>query len=201
MAGLRIISLLFLILAYACDPDAGGQAMRLGAQSRKPRKHFYSGFHKYILRIEMAAIEKTERLLLDFPELSGEHLQMLGMKLAERGAEVVESRPKRRKPSVRFSPGLDKRMLGAAGGFKVFLINGEHVRNCLETDFTMASHGYVSGFIPKDELWMDDRLSVNDLVAVLHHEIFEVRLMAKGMPYPDAHALATESEKKFRKLM
>lgn len=92
-------------------------------------------------------------------------------------------------------------MLGVAGEFKVFLINGEHVRDNLETDFTMASHGFVSGFIPKDEIWVDDRLSVNDIVATIHHEVFEAKLMAKGMPYPDAHALATESEKKFRKLL
>ncbi|MCX6820890.1 MAG: hypothetical protein NT016_02995 [Candidatus Aenigmarchaeota archaeon] len=138
---------------------------------------------------------------MDLPEISQNHLELLGMRLAERGAGVSESKPKRRKPGTKVSLGLNKRMLGLSGAFKVFLINGEHVRNNLETDFTMASHGYVSGFIPKDEIWMDDRLSTNDTVAVLHHEIFEVRLMAKGMPYPDAHELATESEKKFRKLL
>lgn len=149
----------------------------------------------------MATVEKSERLLLDFPEISGDHLELLGMRLAERGSGIAESKPRKRKPGTRLSPGLRKRMLGVSGTFKVFLINGEHVRNCLETDFTMASHGYVSGFIPKDEIWMDDRLSVNDLVAVMHHEVFEVKLMAGGMSYPDAHALATESEKKFRKLL
>lgn len=164
-------------------------------------KRFYSENHKYILRVEMVAIEKFEEFLVDLPEISQEHAELLGLRLAEREEAVAELRPKRRKPGVRFSPGLKKRMLGMAEGFRVFLINGEHVRNNLETDFTMASHGFMSGFIPKDEIWMDDRMSVNDLVAVLHHEVFEVKLMAKGMSYPDAHGLATESEKKFRKLL
>jgi len=149
----------------------------------------------------MATIEKTEASLEDFPGIGQEHLELLGMRLAEREEAVAEMKPKRRKPGTKFSPGLKKRMLGVAGEFKIFLINGEHVRNCLETDFTMASHGYVSGFIPKDEIWMDDRLSVNDIVAVMHHEVFEAKLMGKEMCYADAHALATESEKKFRKLL
>jgi hypothetical protein len=149
----------------------------------------------------MAIVEKSEQVLQEFPEISQDHLELLGMRLAEPDAGIAESKPRKRKPGVRLSPGLKKRMLGVSGQFKIFLVNGEHVRNCMETDFTMASHGYVSGFIPKDEIWMDDRLSVNDLVAVMHHEIFEVQLMAKGMPYPDAHVLATESEKKFRKML
>ncbi|MFH1623390.1 MAG: hypothetical protein ABIA12_02655 [Candidatus Aenigmatarchaeota archaeon] len=149
----------------------------------------------------MSAFEKAEGVLADFPEISQEHLELLGLRLAERSEDVVEARPKRRRPAIRFSPGLRKRQLGVMAGFKIFLVNGEHVRNNLETDFTMASHGFVSGFIRKDEIWMDDRLSVNDVVAVLHHEVFEAKLMEDGMPYEDAHVLATESERDFRKLL
>lgn len=149
----------------------------------------------------MSAVENAEGVLADFPEISQEHLEILGLKLVERSAAGAETKPRRRRPTVRFSPGLRKRQLGMMAGFKIFLVNGEHVRNNLETDFTMASHGFVSGFIRKDEIWMDDRLSVNDLVAVLHHEVFEVKLMEEGMPYEEAHALATESERDFRKLL
>jgi len=149
----------------------------------------------------MSAVENAEGSLAEFPEINQEHLELLGLRLAERIGTAVETKPRRRRPTVRFSLGLRKRQLGTMAGFKIFLVNGEHVRNNLETDFTMASHGHVSGFIRKDEIWMDDRLSVNDLVAVMHHEVFEVKLMEEGMPYEEAHALATESERDFRKLL
>lgn len=95
--------------------------------------------------------------------------------------------------------GLNKRMIETTEEFKVFLVNGEYVRNNLEIDFTMGSNPHVSSFIPKGEVWLDDRLSKNDIMALIIHEIHEARLMREGLDYPTAHAQATELEKKFRK--
>jgi|GEM_PF-5116344 len=96
---------------------------------------------------------------------------------------------------------LNKRLIDVVGEFKIFLVNGEFVRNNLEIDFTMGSNPHVSNFIPKGEIWLDDRLTENDIAALIHHEIVEARLMRKGMGYEEAHALATSSEIKFRKRM
>jgi hypothetical protein len=98
-------------------------------------------------------------------------------------------------------PELNKRLIDEVDEFKVFLVNGEFVRNNLEIEFTMGSHKLMSDFIPKDEVWLDDRMSDNDILALIHHEVVEARLMRKGMSYEDAHALATKSEMKFRKKM
>lgn len=95
--------------------------------------------------------------------------------------------------------GLAKRHLCTVDEFRVFLVNGEHIRNHLETDFTMGSNHKVSGFIPRGEVWVDDRVSENDRLALIYHEIVETRLMEEhNMTYEEAHAIATESEKGFR---
>jgi hypothetical protein len=94
---------------------------------------------------------------------------------------------------------LGKRFVGTLGGMRIFLVNGEFIRNRLETSFTMASHHWVSKYIPKDEVWVDDKMSELDKAAVIHHEVYEIGLMRKGMPYLKAHARATRSEQWFRK--
>lgn len=103
------------------------------------------------------------------------------------------------KPKLTEVPDLRKKFLEENGEFKVFLVNGEFIRSYLECDFTMGSHHYVSRFIPKDELWLDDRLSANDTKALIRHEAHEAKLMRKGMDYTKAHRLATRVEKRFRK--
>lgn len=94
---------------------------------------------------------------------------------------------------------LNKRFFGEFDGFRVFLISGEYVRNNLEADFTMGSHHFVSDFIPEGEVWLDDKMSDNDRIALIHHEVHETRLMKKGMCYEEAHASATRSELRLRK--
>jgi hypothetical protein len=94
---------------------------------------------------------------------------------------------------------LGKQRIGSLGGMKIFLVNGEYIRNRLETSFTMASHHWVSRYIPKDEVWVDEKMSDLDKAAVIHHEVYEIGLMRKGMPYLKAHARATRSEQWFRK--
>jgi len=96
-------------------------------------------------------------------------------------------------------PELNKRLIASVDEFKVFLVDGEFVRNNLEIDFTMGSNPHVSSFIPRGEVWLDDRLSDNDILALIYHEICEARMMGKGMTYEEAHAAATVYETEFRK--
>ncbi len=94
---------------------------------------------------------------------------------------------------------LNKIHLHKFDGFKICLVNGEFVRNNLETDFTMGSHHLVSEFIPNHEIWVDVRNSKNDIFSLIHHELTEAKLMKEGMSYEDAHAIATQKEEEFRK--
>lgn len=96
---------------------------------------------------------------------------------------------------------MDKTFIGNFRGLRIFLVSGEFIRNNLETDFTMGSHGYVSDYIPKDEVWLDETMTENDRLALIQHEVHEVGLMREGMEYEPAHESATAIEKEFRERM
>ena len=95
---------------------------------------------------------------------------------------------------------VPKRFVREIDGMKVFLVSGEYVRNHLEIDFTLGSHWVFkdSPYIPEGEVWIEETLAGFDREAIIFHEVFEVKLMRKGVPYEEAHARATEAERKFR---
>jgi hypothetical protein len=92
---------------------------------------------------------------------------------------------------------------------KVWIVNGEAVRNLFFIDFTEGGHGYVYDFIPKDEVWIDDDVEPDEIKFVLLHELHERNLMSKGKKYDPAHKSSSNiefycrhhSEKLNRKLM
>lgn len=77
---------------------------------------------------------------------------------------------------------------------KVWLVNGRTVRDLFFIDFTEGGHGYVYNFIPKNEVWVDDDMSVREFKPVLVHELHERKLMIKDMAYEPAHKRANERE-------
>jgi hypothetical protein len=66
---------------------------------------------------------------------------------------------------------------------KIWIVDGEAVRTFLFIDFTEGGHGIVYSFIPKDEVWIDDDLSVQERKYVLLHELHERKLMIGGWCY------------------
>jgi hypothetical protein len=66
---------------------------------------------------------------------------------------------------------------------KVWIVNGEAVRDMFFLDFVEGGHGYVYPFIPKDEIWIDDDVEPNEIKFVLLHEAHERNLMKKGWCY------------------
>lgn len=93
--------------------------------------------------------------------------------------------------------------LGFIDGLAVYLVSGEQVRNKLDIDFTAGgSEAAYPGYIPKNEIWLDDALHVLDRIATLFHEIVERNLMLyTGMDYDDAHDIACKREIAFRKTL
>jgi hypothetical protein len=96
---------------------------------------------------------------------------------------------------------VPKRLLREQDGMRIFLVSGEYVRNHLEIDFTLGSHWVFkdSPYIPEGEVWIEETLAGFDREAIIFHEVFEAKLMRRGVPYEKAHARATEAERKFRK--
>ena len=82
---------------------------------------------------------------------------------------------------------------------KVFIVDGEAVRNQYSVDFTEGGHWLVYNFIPKGEIWIDDDIEPNERKYILGHEIYEMRAMKNlKIPYEQAHKMASKYEKSLR---
>ncbi len=77
---------------------------------------------------------------------------------------------------------------------KVWVVDGELVRDVLFIDFTEGGHDKVYKFVPEKEVWLDDDLMPEERRFVLLHELYERRLMSKGWPYNRAHHAASRIE-------
>jgi hypothetical protein len=93
-----------------------------------------------------------------------------------------------------------KKILTYVGDTKVWLVDGKAVRSGYDKNFVQGGHSKVYSFIPKDEIWIDDDLSEEERKPVIIHELNEVGLMRKGIPYNKAHFRSNIKENKFRKL-
>lgn len=91
--------------------------------------------------------------------------------------------------------------LGSINGLNIYLVSGEQVRNKTDIDFTAGgSEAAYPGYIPRNEIWLDDALHVLDRIATIFHEIVERNLMLyRGVDYDKAHDIACKREIEFRK--
>lgn len=74
------------------------------------------------------------------------------------------------------------------GKIMVWVVDGTFVRTAYFTDFTEGGHDLVFGFIPNNEVWIDNDLTVKERSFVLLHEIVERQKMSTGMRYNEAHS-------------
>jgi len=84
-------------------------------------------------------------------------------------------------------------------GIKVWRVNGKLVRDVLDIEWVEGGHNYVYFFVPKNEVWIDDKIDTVDMPYVLLHELHERNLMKKGMSYLKAHADSSKIELYARK--
>lgn len=85
------------------------------------------------------------------------------------------------------------------GKLKVWLVNGELVRDLFFIDFTEGGHDKVYNFVPKNEIWIDDDVSQKERKFVLLHEVHERNLMKEGLDYNTAHHFSSRIEHRYRK--
>lgn len=94
---------------------------------------------------------------------------------------------------------VHKRLLGrTADDISIYLVDGKKIRDIESVDFTMGGHGYVFRFIPRGEIWIDDRIAKSERGFTIRHELWEYDLMSDGVPYGEAHRRANIVEKKAR---
>lgn len=95
-----------------------------------------------------------------------------------------------------YMPEIHQKLLKkySTDNIKVWIVDGELVRNLFFIDFTEGGHDKVYKFVPAHEVWLDDDLQLRELRYVLLHEVHERRLMARGWPYSKAHRSASHIE-------
>jgi hypothetical protein len=77
---------------------------------------------------------------------------------------------------------------------KIWIVDGDLVRDRFFIDFTEGGNDKVYRFIPAHEVWLDNDLQVKERRYVLLHEVHERRLMAQGWTYFKAHRSASTLE-------
>lgn len=84
-------------------------------------------------------------------------------------------------------------------GLKIFLVDGNAVRNQFNPDFTKGGHGLAYKFIPKDEIWIENVGGPQEMKDILAHELYEhLEIDGLGAEYQKAHGDATQVEDALR---
>lgn len=111
----------------------------------------------------------------------------------------IQGRYKKKDKDFKLS-GKWKKYREKQDGYKVYVVDGEWVRNNLSIIFGMGGHGVVHEFIPIDEIWVADvhtdgeKATADYLTSCIVHEIHECELMKKGKEYWPSHQSALEAE-------
>jgi len=111
----------------------------------------------------------------------------------------IKNPEKTEKQKQKYSLPVEVRIkkLKEEGDIKIFLVDGDKVRNAIDIDFTMGGHGCRYIYIPLDEVWIDAS-NESEKEEVIIHELTELGLMKQGINYNKAHDLANIEEYKLR---
>lgn len=85
--------------------------------------------------------------------------------------------------------GVYRMFLGRRQGLNIWIVDGEKV--CLELfpDFIMGGNDQRYRFNPPGDIWIDNRLGIEELEYTIAHELIERRMMReRGWSYERAHA-------------
>ncbi|MEK6932240.1 MAG: hypothetical protein AABW56_00390 [Nanoarchaeota archaeon] len=102
---------------------------------------------------------------------------------------------KKKEYKLKFNPRVQR--LKNHKNLKVFVVNGELIRDNVDIDFVMGGNGARYLYIPINEIWVESKYK-KELKDILLHEYSELNLMKKGYNYEKAHDLASIKELKLR---
>ena len=107
---------------------------------------------------------------------------------------------KKERHKLTLNPRIKK--LKSYNGYKVFIVNGELIRNKIDIDYVMGGNGLRYLYVPIDEIWVEDKYyKTKEFNYIVYHEYTELMLMKRGLNYSDAHDLASIKELKKRKVI
>jgi GNAT superfamily N-acetyltransferase len=96
--------------------------------------------------------------------------------------------------------GFHKKLLAtyADGEIEVWLVDGSSVRTLRDINFTAGGNNAIYGWIPENEIWIDDALSEKEINYTIFHELIEAALMSSGYDYDRSHEYASNIELSYR---
>jgi hypothetical protein len=83
-----------------------------------------------------------------------------------------------KKASLRSS--IYRAHVGKRDGASVWIVDGPRVRLELDPDFCFATHDKKSKFVPKNEIWLDSAMSIEEAFHALRQQRVERKLLAQG---------------------
>jgi hypothetical protein len=150
-----------------------------------------------------------DRMLTEYRMMvSGASYEAANMKgeIFERGerskSEIMKKLGRKRMHKKEMLAKVHKKVLKSYSdhgkNLKVWIVNGELVRDFFYIDFAGGGHDKVYHFIPEGEVWLDDDIAARERKFILIHELHERALMSRGKDYPHGHWKATQVEDYFR---
>ena len=84
------------------------------------------------------------------------------------------------------------------GGFSVWIVNGNYIRNHIHKEFTNFGQHFRFKFIPENEFWIDKEYGEEETEYFIQHLLLEHKLMSEGRTYNYAlkRASALELQKR-----
>lgn len=83
-------------------------------------------------------------------------------------------------------------------GIEIVLVDGTHVRDHLDSDFSQGGNGFRYRFISRKEIWIDAQIAEDEWSLIAYHECVESEHMRDGWSYSRAHDAAKRLEDKIR---
>jgi hypothetical protein len=80
----------------------------------------------------------------------------------------------------------------------VWQVDGDYVRKNITAGFTDFGHHYSFNEIPRNEIWLDIEKAPDEQQLLVRQAMTERRLMALGMDYEAARAVAIAEERRMR---
>lgn len=88
--------------------------------------------------------------------------------------------------------------LQRSGRIAAWQVDGAYVRRNIDAEFGASGHHYSFGAVPRNEIWIDAEQGPDEQQLLIAHAIIERRLMARGMDYEAARAVAIAEERRQR---
>lgn len=88
---------------------------------------------------------------------------------------------------------------GKKGSFDVWIVDGALIRKNIFNEFVYGGNDKRYPFVPVEEIWVDNSITVEEFDLTVAHEINERNLMANGMTYFDAHDSSLKVELEMRR--